>query len=240
MAWFHTFFDADYAAILMAKRPAGVTRIEVDALEHALALTPGAHLCDIPCGTGRHAREFARRGYRVTGVDLSPAMLAEAAPHPRVAYRHADMRALAERETYDAIFCSSSGYFSDRQNLDVIRRMGRALKPGGRLALWTFSTTDRARRPHGRTWNRWGDRYVLQEHTYDIAEQVFAATWQVWRVGQPKPSVRRVRVRGYSLLQWRERIRLAGLRVHHIGPKPTSDGDGGGLQIVAVKPRHVS
>ena len=237
MAWFHTFFDSDYAAILMAKRPAHVTRIEVDALACALALTPGAHLCDMPCGTGRHAREFARRGYRVTGVDLSPAMLTEATPHRRVTYRHADMRAFADRGIYDAIFCSSSGYFSDRENLDVIRRMGRALKPGGRLAMWTFSTTERARSPHGKSWNRWGDRYVMQEHTYDSAKQVFAATWQVWRIGQTQPSVRRVCVRGYSIRQWRELIKQAGLRVHQIGPKPTSDGDGGGLQIVAVKPR---
>jgi SAM-dependent methyltransferase len=236
MAWFHTFFDSDYAAILMARRPADVTRIEVDALERALALAPGAHLCDMPCGTGRHAREFARRGYRVTGVDLSSAMLVEAAPHRRVTYRQADMRAFTEREAYDAIFHSSSGYFSDHGNLDVIRRMGRALKPGGRLALWTFSTAERARQPKGRTWNRWGDRYVMQEHTYDAATQVFAATWLVWRTGRMAPNVRRVRVRGYSIPQWRDLIRQAGLRVHEIGPKPTSDGDGGGLQIVAVKP----
>ena len=237
MAWFHSFFDADYAAILMARRPSNVTRIEVDALERALALKPGAHICDIPCGTGRHAREFARRGYQVTGVDLSRAMLAEATPHRRVTYRHADMRTFADREIYDAIFHSSSGYFSDRGNLDVIRRMGRALKPGGRLAMWTFSTTERARQPNGKTWNHWDGRYVLQEHTYDVAKQVFAATWLVWRVGQTKPSVRRVRVRGYSVRQWRDLIEQAGLRVHQIGPKPSSDGDGDGLQVVAMKPR---
>ncbi len=38
---------------------------------------PGA-LLELGCGTGRHAIEFGRLGYRVTGVDLSPGMIAQA------------------------------------------------------------------------------------------------------------------------------------------------------------------
>jgi len=37
-------------------------------------LDPG-RLLDLGCGTGRHVEQFARRGFRVTGVDLSPHML---------------------------------------------------------------------------------------------------------------------------------------------------------------------
>src|SRR6478609_5890219 len=40
---------------------------------------PGARsVLDLGCGTGRHASLLAERGYDVTGVDRSPAMLAEA------------------------------------------------------------------------------------------------------------------------------------------------------------------
>ena len=44
-----------------------------------LAACPaGGDLLDVPCGYGRHAIPLARAGYRVTGVDRSPTLLAEA------------------------------------------------------------------------------------------------------------------------------------------------------------------
>jgi 2-polyprenyl-3-methyl-5-hydroxy-6-metoxy-1,4-benzoquinol methylase len=42
-----------------------------DFLEKALAAPPRASLLDIPCGSGRHSIELTRRGYRITGIDLS-------------------------------------------------------------------------------------------------------------------------------------------------------------------------
>lgn len=39
---------------------------------------PGAAVLDVGCGLGRWSRRLARRGAEVTGVDLSPAMIAEA------------------------------------------------------------------------------------------------------------------------------------------------------------------
>jgi len=46
----------------------------VDGLLRAAGVRPGA-LLDVGCGTGVHAREFAKLGWRVTGVDLSPRMI---------------------------------------------------------------------------------------------------------------------------------------------------------------------
>ncbi len=54
------------------------TLAEVDFIEAELGLTQGAAVLDIGCGTGRHAIELARRGYQVTGVDISSGMLAVA------------------------------------------------------------------------------------------------------------------------------------------------------------------
>jgi len=48
---------------------------EVQFLLNLYPVPTGSRILDVGCGTGRHAREFARRGYRVTGVDLSPGML---------------------------------------------------------------------------------------------------------------------------------------------------------------------
>ncbi len=54
------------------------TVAEVDFIIEELELKDGACILDIGCGTGRHAIELARRGYRVTGVDISSGMLATA------------------------------------------------------------------------------------------------------------------------------------------------------------------
>ena len=56
----------------------GDTTGEVSFIIEELTLPTGCHVLDVGCGTGRHSLELARRGYRVTGVDLSEAMLLEA------------------------------------------------------------------------------------------------------------------------------------------------------------------
>ena len=43
------------------------TSSEVDFLVEELAILPGGSILDLGCGTGRHAIEFASRGYKVTG-----------------------------------------------------------------------------------------------------------------------------------------------------------------------------
>ena len=48
------------------------------ALEPWLRVRPGTSVLDIGCGVGRWSRELASRGARVTGIDLSPTMIAEA------------------------------------------------------------------------------------------------------------------------------------------------------------------
>jgi SAM-dependent methyltransferase len=55
-------------------------RLERRALLRALAGVPaGSEIVDLPCGTGRLAAALLAAGYRVTGIDISPAMLGQAA-----------------------------------------------------------------------------------------------------------------------------------------------------------------
>ncbi|HID87600.1 MAG TPA: class I SAM-dependent methyltransferase, partial [Anaerolineae bacterium] len=76
-------FDEQIARRYEAWYEAGEGR-RADALEKALLLKmvqgfPGARdLLEVGCGTGHFTRWFARLGLRAVGLDLSPAMLAEA------------------------------------------------------------------------------------------------------------------------------------------------------------------
>jgi len=96
--WVHRFFDAAYVGQLRAQWSGAATRKQVAFVARALGLRRGARVLDVPCGFGRHARLLARRGMLVIGVDLSPAMIAEArrgGPQPGLSFVRADMRRLA-------------------------------------------------------------------------------------------------------------------------------------------------
>jgi SAM-dependent methyltransferase len=115
---------------------------EVDFLLEELSLQPGGSILDVGCGTGRHAIEFARRGYAVTGLDLSSEMLARAADAARASGVHADwVRADAARFSllgkFDGAICLCEGAFGllgqgddpIGQPLSILCNISRSLKP---------------------------------------------------------------------------------------------------------------
>lgn len=111
---------------------------EVESILRLLRLRPRARILDVPCGYGRHAVELARRGFQVTGVDISPKLLAQAREAARTRgvaaeFRRGDMRRLRYRQRFDAVLnlFTSFGYFGDREDLEVLKGFRRALRPGG-------------------------------------------------------------------------------------------------------------
>ncbi len=55
-----------------------VTARQVDFFEKEIGYDRAKAVLDVGCGNGRHALALARRGYRVTGIDLSDHALIEA------------------------------------------------------------------------------------------------------------------------------------------------------------------
>jgi cyclopropane fatty-acyl-phospholipid synthase-like methyltransferase len=123
------------------------TQQEVEFLVDALGLEPGMSVLDVGCGPGRHALALARRGITVDGVDLSPdfvrlAAEAAAAEGLPATFRELDVRELDVEGGYDAVICLCQGGFGllgGDDEEDVLRRIARAPRPGGRLALTAFS-----------------------------------------------------------------------------------------------------
>ncbi|MDI3289417.1 class I SAM-dependent methyltransferase, partial [Polyangium sp. 15x6] len=139
--WWEDLFDDDMIRT-MDRTEAKVIRREADFIEQCLGLEKGATILDLACGTGQHAVELASRGYGVVGYDLSLNMLALAADEAqgraqKLNFLQGDMREMAFDQVFDGLYCwsTSFGYFDDEKNLDVLRRMHRALRIGGILVL---------------------------------------------------------------------------------------------------------
>ncbi len=140
--WWRNWFGPGYLALYdeyLAER----TPVEIDQLEALLALRPPLRILDLPCGQGRHAIELARRGYEVTGVDLSPFLLKIAeerarADGVRARWLSGDMRQPIAGERFDAVLnlFTSLGYFADEaDDRKVVGAAAAMLVPGGRFVL---------------------------------------------------------------------------------------------------------
>jgi ubiquinone/menaquinone biosynthesis C-methylase UbiE len=118
------------------------TRAECDRIVRLLGPPPGGRLADLCCGHGRHARELARRGFEVVGVDRSPGFLRVARDGcPTGAhFARGDVAALplADRSV-DGVYCwfSSVGYARPGKDLVLLREARRVLRPGGKVAVET-------------------------------------------------------------------------------------------------------
>ncbi len=142
-----------------------------DLIEQVARPEPGSHLLDVACGRGRHARVFARRGYRVTGVDINPDVLEEARRRSQreglsITFLQADMRKLPFDATFDGVLnlFTSFGYFdTDEEHLQAIQSMSRALKPGGWLVQDFLNAPYVRRNLVPRDERTYGNVHILQE-----------------------------------------------------------------------------
>lgn len=121
---------------------------EVDFVERELEADRAKRILDIGCGTGRHAIELARRGYRVTGFDLSEAQLRLARAKADkagvvVEFQRRDATQPHFHQEFDAAIMFCEGAFplmeTDEKNHAILRQAGAALRPGGKLLLTTLN-----------------------------------------------------------------------------------------------------
>lgn len=121
---------------------------EVDFVERELACDRDKRILDIACGTGRHAIELAKRGYRVTGFDLSEGQLRlarekAAAAGVGVEFQCRDATQPHFNQEFDAALMFCEGAFplmeTDEKNFAILTHAAAALRPGGELLQTTLN-----------------------------------------------------------------------------------------------------
>jgi SAM-dependent methyltransferase len=225
----------------------------VEMIVEVLELRPGDQVLDLACGSGVHALRLARRGLRVVGVDIAPSLVAhcrqQAAKEGLTAVRfeQGDMRELAYDGEFDAmlLLSGSFGFFDDAANQDVLGRMARSLRPGGRLLIDVFDPPQMVVRPPRRTWSEYGSGYGLRTTWWEpetciyVNEFVFIDT-----EGVRHTSAQPERIRVYSLPEWRSLFAAVGLTMSHALadtrlPLVPYDRDHHGDLVVVGKKGHV-
>jgi len=103
----------------------------------------GQRVLDVGCGTGPVAVTAARKGARVTGLDLTPELLERARENSRIAevdieWRQGDAEELPFPDnTFDVVLSQFGHMFAPRPEV-AVAEMLRVLKPGGTVAFSTW------------------------------------------------------------------------------------------------------
>ncbi|MDD5422500.1 MAG: class I SAM-dependent methyltransferase [Candidatus Omnitrophota bacterium] len=121
---------------------------ECDFIEEEIARDKSLKIIDIGCGTGRHAIELTKRGYNVTGVDLSGNQIKgarEKAEEARVTidFQIQDARNLPFDGEFDLAIMLCEGGFSlmetDEMNFEILKNATKALNDKGKLIFTTLN-----------------------------------------------------------------------------------------------------
>jgi cyclopropane fatty-acyl-phospholipid synthase-like methyltransferase len=211
------FFDG-HALVYMDNSFTKNTMGEVDFVLEEFGLPAGSRILDVGCGTGRHAVELARRGHRVTGVDISSGMLAEAERAAgeagvEVELIHADAARFTSDKLFDAAICLCEGAFSllgseddpIEHDLAILRNIRAALKPGARFILTTANACRLIRQ---------ATQEDVENGRFDPLTMVEVFTVE-WDTTQGKKSLL-VRDRSYVPTELVLLFRQAGFEVEHI------------------------
>jgi len=145
--WYELFFE-NYGQKYDNEAFTRGTIGECDFMEKELNSDKSLKILDVGCGTGRHAIELSKRGYNVTGIDLSEAQLKRAREKAKENNLHIDFqchdaRNLPFNSEFDIAIMLCEGGFSlmetDEMNYEILKNVTKSLKPQAKLIFTTLN-----------------------------------------------------------------------------------------------------
>jgi 2-polyprenyl-3-methyl-5-hydroxy-6-metoxy-1,4-benzoquinol methylase len=79
--WYKDWFSSKYYLELYKHRDDKEAYDLINLIQRNVNLVNGGKVLDVCCGSGRHSIEFAKRGFDVTGFDLSDYLIGQANKH---------------------------------------------------------------------------------------------------------------------------------------------------------------
>lgn len=145
--WYEQLFD-NYAVKYDNECFTQGTLAECDFIEKEINYNKSLKILDIGCGTGRHSIELSKRGYKLTGIDLSSTMIEGAKKKAaslslNIDFKTLDARDLPFNDEFDLAIMLCEGGFSlmetDEMNFDILKSATKALKKNGKFIFTTLN-----------------------------------------------------------------------------------------------------
>jgi ubiquinone/menaquinone biosynthesis C-methylase UbiE len=145
--WYESLFQ-DYGQKYDSESFTQGTIGECDFIEKEWDFNRSLKILDVGCGTGRHSIELAKRGYNITGIDLSDSMLKKArdrakANNLEINFLNFDARNLPFNMDFDAAIMLCEGGFplmeTDEMNFEILKNVTRSLKGKGKFIFTTLN-----------------------------------------------------------------------------------------------------
>ena len=145
--WYESLFE-NYGQTYDNESFTQGTNGECDFIEKELKSDKSLKILDVGCGTGRHAIELSKRGFTVTGIDLSESQLTRAREksekdHLKINFIKQDARYLPYYNEFDMAIMLCEGGFplmeTDEMNYDILNGVSRSLKAEGKFIFTTLN-----------------------------------------------------------------------------------------------------
>lgn len=121
---------------------------ECDFIENELKSNKSLKILDVGCGTGRHSIELSKRGYKVTGIDLSESQLSRAKKKAvdnnlKIDFQKQDARNLIFSGEFDVAIMLCEGGFplmeTDEMNYEILKSVTKSLKEKCKFIFTTLN-----------------------------------------------------------------------------------------------------
>lgn len=225
--WYEDFFHGVTLDLWRQAIPQEHTEAEAEFLFKALQCVSGGHVLDVPCGNGRLSFVLARRGLRVTGLDISEEFIAEArgvvssdasadtnSARERVEFILGDKRAIEGTCVYDGAYCfgNSFGFLEYEDMKRFLSGVARALKPGARFILETGMAAESILPDfEEETCHQIGNINVITRERYNAAESCVDSEYIMERDGKTESRLAKHWI--YTTAEIRRMLEQAGLKV---------------------------
>jgi len=145
--WYESLFE-NYAQKYDKECFVQGTLGECDFIEQEISRDKSLKIIDIGCGTGRHSIELVKRGYQITGIDLSESQLKRAREKAKeqgveIDFQKHDARDLPFEGEFDVAIMLCEGGFSlmetDEMNFEILKNATKVLNGKGKLIFTSLN-----------------------------------------------------------------------------------------------------
>ncbi|MED2974241.1 class I SAM-dependent methyltransferase [Fictibacillus sp. B-59209] len=185
--WYKTYFGKDYWELVeYSCSTIEVTEQELDFLRPLFDKHNVKKVLDLCCGVGRHSNRLAEENFLVTAVDINDETLKlaekENPQFNKVNYKLDDIRTVdLKTEEYNAalLMQTSFGYFSNSENIDLIKKINSLLAEEGLLIIDIPNRDGMIKNFSDNGWTKINDKYYLVSHQYDYLDNRRITTMKV-------------------------------------------------------------